>query len=129
MKIQTFRNKTGLIYGSDPKRVGCETAGTLKIGKAEIAITPEGDTIMPLLFFGGTGDYDATFTTDEGEVYKLEKVAVREGRILPPPPTEMKIMELQVRADKAEAERDDLQRQLDELSQIFDTDSLNFLIK
>jgi hypothetical protein len=129
MKIQTFRDKTGLIHGSDSKRIGCEIAGTLKIGKAEIAITPEEDSIMPLLINGGTGDYDATFTTKEGEVYNLERVKVREGRILPPSPYEIKIMELQARADTAEEERDALRQQLYELSQIFDTNSLNFLIK
>lgn len=122
MKIQTFRNKTGLIYGSDPKRVGCETAGTLKIGKAEIAITPGEDSIMPMLFNGCSGDYDATFTTSDGAVYKLEKVAVRGGWIQPPPPTTVELMELRCRADAAE-------ERLEELSSIFDTNSLNFLIK
>jgi hypothetical protein len=122
MKIQTFRDKKGLIYGSDPKRIGCDKAGVLKIGKAEIAITPGEDSIMPMLFNGCSGDYDATFTTSDGEVYKLEKVAVRGGWIQPPPPTTVELMELRCRADAAE-------ERLEELSSIFDTNSLNFLIK
>lgn len=122
MKIQIFRDKKGLIHGSDPKRIGCDKAGILKVGKAEIAITPGEDSIMPMLFNGCSGDYDATFTTSDGEVYKLEKVAVRGGWIQPPPPTTVELMELRCRADAAE-------ERLEELSSIFDTNSLNFLIK
>lgn len=122
MKITTFKNMKGLIHGSDPKRIGCEKAGVLKIGKVEINISPEEDSIMPLLFNGCSGDYDATFTTASGTVYKLEKVAVRGGWIQPPPPTTVELMELRYRADKAE-------EKIEELSNIFDTNSLNFIIK
>ena len=122
MKITTFKNMKGLIHGGDPKRIGCEVAGTLKIGKAEINISPGEDSIMPMLFNGCSGDYDATFTTSGGAVYKLEKVAVRGGWIAPPPPTTVELMELRCRADAAE-------ERIEELSKIFDTNSLNFLIK
>ena len=122
MRITTFKNTKGLIHGSDPKRIGCETAGVLKIGKVEISITPEEDSIMPMLFNGCTGDYPATFTDKDGRVYNLEKVAVRGGWIQPPPPTTVELMELRYRADTAEAK-------LEELENIFDTDALNFLIK
>lgn len=122
MKIATFKNMKGLIHGGDPKRIGCEVAGTLKIGTTEISISPGEDAIMPLLFNGCTGNYDATFTTKGGAVYTLEKVEVRDGRIKPPSPTTVEIMELRLRADAAE-------EKLEELSNIFDTDSLNFLIK
>lgn len=122
MKITTFRNMKGLIHGGDPKRIGCDVAGTLKIGKVEVNITPGEDAIMPLLFQGCTGDYDATFTTAAGRVYKLDKVAVRDGWIKPPSPTTVELMELRCRADAAE-------EKLEELSNIFDTNSLNFLIK
>ena len=122
MKITTFRNMKGLIHGGDPKRIGCDVAGTLKIGKVEVNITPGEDAIMPLLFQGCTGDYDATFTTASGRVYKLDKVAVRDGWIKPPSPTTVELMELRCRTDAAE-------EKLEELSNIFDTNSLNFLIK
>ena len=122
MKITTFRNMKGLIHGGDPKRIGCDVAGTLKIGKVEVNITPGEDAIMPLLFQGCTGDYDATFTTSAGRVYKLDKVAVRDGWIKPPSPTTVELMELRCRTDAAE-------EKLEELSNIFDTNSLNFLIK
>jgi hypothetical protein len=112
----------GLIHGSDPKRICCDKAGTLKIGKTEVSISPEEKSIMPMLFHGCTGDYDATFTTPTGVVYNLEKVAVRGGWIQPPPPTTVKIMELRCRMDAAE-------EKIEELSNIFDTNSLNFLIK
>lgn len=129
MKIQTFGNKKGIIHGRDPKRIECDKEGVLKIGSTEINILPDADSVMPMLFHGATGDYDATFTDNNGEVYTLEKVAVRGGRIAPPPPTAVEIMELHCRADKAEAERDSLKERVNELEHIFDTDSLNFLIK
>ena len=77
---------------------------------------------MPLLFGGCSGDYNATFTDKDGEVYELEKVAVRGGRIAPPPPTTVELMELRYRVDKLEAT-------VEFLGKIFDTNSLNFLIK
>ena len=122
MKITTFKNMKGLIHGSDPKRIGCERAGTLKIGSTEMYISPGEDAIMPLLFNGCTGDYAATFTTKSGVVYDLGKVEVREGRIKSPPPTAVELMELRLRLDAVE-------EKAEELSNIFDTDSLNFLIK
>lgn len=122
MKITTFRNMKGLIHGPDPKRIGCDRAGTLKIGTTVINISPGEDAIMPLLFNGCTGDYEATFTTSSGVVYQLDKVAVRDGRIKPPSPATVELMELRLRQDKSEEE-------IEELKSIFDTNSLNFLIK
>lgn len=122
MKITTFKNGKGLIHGPDPKRIGSDVAGILKIGKVEVNISAGEDAIMPLLFQGCTGDYDATFTTTGGKVYNLEKVAVRDGWIKPPSPTTVELMELRCRADAAE-------EKIEELSNIFDTNSLNFLIK
>lgn len=129
MKLQVFKNRTGLIYGTDPKRISCDKAGVLKIGTTEITISPEADSILPALFYGASGDYNATFTDNDGKVYNLEKVAVRGGRIAPPSPTAMEIMELRCRADVAEDERDALREKVRELEGIFDTNSLNFLIK
>ncbi len=129
MKIQTFQNMKGLIHGSDPKRIGCDKEGVLKIGNTEVSISPGADSIMPTLFHGATGNYDATFTDHLGNVYELEKVAVRGGRIAPPPPTAVEFMDLRCRAEQAEAERDAMRERIRELENIFDTNSLNFLIK
>lgn len=129
MKIQTFRNGRGLLYGNDPKRISCDKDGVLKIGNAEVSITHDAEAVMPPLFHGATGNYSATFTDAEGKVYQLEKVAVRSGRIAPPPPTAVEIMELRYRADKAEEECEALREKIRELEGIFDTNSLNFLIK
>lgn len=120
MRVQTFKNMKGLIHGSDPKRIGCDREGILKVGNTEISVTPE-DSIMPLLFGGCSGDYHATFTDKTGDVYELEKVAVRGGRIAPPPPTTVELMELRCRMEAAED-------RLEILGNIFDTNSLNFLI-
>lgn len=122
MKLTIFKNMKGLIHGSDPKRIGCDKAGTLRIGKVDINIIPEEDSIMPLLFNGCTGDYEATFIDKAGREYKLEKVAVRNGWIQAPPPTTVELMELRCRADEAEDK-------IEELSHLFDTNSLNFIIK
>lgn len=129
MKIQTFRNMKGIIHGSDPKRIGCQKSGILKIGSTEIKITSEEDAIMPLLFHGVSGDYNATFTDEGGNVYTLEKIAVRSGRIAPPPDVAVELMDLRCRADEAEAERDAIKEDIVKLEHIFDTDSLNFLIR
>lgn len=128
MNIQLFLNKKGLIWGGDNKRIGCERAGVLRIGGSEIAVSGT-DCVMPLLFYGASGDFEASYATSDGEVYKLEKVAVRSGRILPPPSSAVEIMELHVRADCAEKERVTMKADIEDLRNIFDTDSLNFLIK
>ena len=129
MKIQVFKNGRGLIHGTDPKRIECDRGGILKIGTTEINISPNAESILPALFHGATGDYGATFTDKDGNVYELEKVAVRGGRISPPSPTAVEIMELHCRADMAEEERDAIKAKIIELENIFDTDALNFLIK
>lgn len=122
MQLTTFKNMKGLIHGNDPKRICCAVSGVLRIGKTEVNIIPSEEAIMPMLFNGVSGDYDATFTTQTGEVYHLEKVAVRGGWIQPPPETTVELMELRCRLDSAE-------ETIEELSNIFDTNSLNFLIK
>lgn len=128
MKITTFKNMKGLIHGKDPKRISCDTEGVLKIANTSLDVTA-GESILPALINGGTGEYDATFTDSSGQVYDLGKVTIRGGRIMPPPPTDVEIMELRCRADTAENERDALREKVTELEHIFDTDALNFLIK
>lgn len=129
MRITTFKNMKGLIHGKDPKRIRSDVDGVLKIGTTEISISSASESILPLLFHGATGDYEATFTDSSGKVFTLEKVAVRGGRIAPPLPTDVEIMELRCRADTAEDERDALREEINILKNIFDTNSLNFLIK
>ena len=129
MRIQTFSNMKGLIFGSDPKRIGCDKEGVLKIGSTEITVTPEKEAILPLLFNGGTGEYPATFTDVYGAEYELEKVSVQSGRITPPPPTSVEMMELRCRADAAEKMNEVLMERIKTLEGIFDTNSLNFLIR
>jgi hypothetical protein len=129
MIITLLRNKTGLIHGDEPKRITCSTGGTLVIGKTEVKIIPGNDEIMPLLYHGATGIYDATYTDIFGAVYNLGKVEVRRGRICSPSPTALELLELKCRADLAECEVSHLKEEIEELKGIFDTNSLNFLIK
>ena len=128
MKIQTFKNKTGLIYGADAKKISCDKDGILKIGTAEMKISADAETIMPVLFNGCTGVYGATFTDKYGDVFDLGKVTVRGGRIDPPPQTAVEYMELRVRAEALEARCNALEEEVFRLKNIFDTNSLNFLI-
>lgn len=128
MKIQTFRNMKGMIYGRDPNRISSKKSGVLVFGNTEIKILADESVILPPLYYGTTGKFSATFTTDDGEVYTIDKIIVKSGRIVPPSNTEVEIMTLHCRADEAEAERDDLKEKIRVLEGIFDTNSLNFLI-
>lgn len=128
MRIQTFKNHKGLIYGADAMRIGCDKSGTLKIGSTEISISAETESIMPELFNGVSGVYKATFTDLYGAVYELANVTIRGGRICSPPENAVEFMELRCRAEALEALCENLQEQIRELSNIFDTNSLNFLI-
>ena len=129
MRILIFKNNKGLIHGSDPKRIGCDIEGTLKIGSAEISISPEAEAIMPVLFNGCTGEYKATFTSSLGHIYELDNVTIQGGRIVPPPRIATELAELRHRVDTFEDECAYLREQIRILSNIFDTDALNFLIK
>ena len=120
MTITLFKNKKGLLHGPDPKRIVCEADGVLRIGTTDIEVSRE-KNILPMLFYGCTGIYPATFTTKGGEVYELEKVTVKGGWVQPPPPTTVELMELRHRTDEAEAK-------IAVLEGIFDTNALNFII-
>lgn len=128
MRITTFKTGKGLIHGDDPARITCDKDGILKIGTTEISVSHE-DGIMPLLFGGSTGSYKATFTDRDGMPYELEKVVVRGGRITPPPQTAVDFMELRCRAEALEERCERLETEVEQLRNIFDTNSLNFLIK
>ena len=128
MILQTFKNKKGLIYGPEPKRIGCDKEGTLRIGTAEVSISPLAETIMPVLFNGSAGTYKATFTDKYGEVYDLGKIAIKAGRIVPPSDTAVELCELRYRAEVLEADNEAIRQEMRELRNIFDTNSLNFLI-
>ena len=129
MRIQTFNNGKGLIHGTDNKRIGCDVAGTFHIGENDIAITPEEESILPILFNGCTGEYRATFISQSGIVYYLGKVTIKGGRIVPPKQSEVDMMELRHRIDELEAQCEALRASIRDLSNVFDTNSLNFLIK
>lgn len=129
MRIQTFKNHKGLIYGTDSKRIGCDKDGILRIGTAEVNISAVGESVMPVILNGCTGTYTATFTDKNGEVFELERVTLKEGRIVPPPQQAVDFMELRCRAELLEEQCKALSEEITELRNIFDTNSLNFLIK
>ena len=128
MKLQTFNNK-GLIYGKNPMRISCDKGGVLKIGTSEVTLAPGTEATMPLLCNGCTGEFKATFTDSDGFVYDLGRVTLHGGRIAPPPEIAVEFMELRCRSEALEKEVETLKEQIFELSRIFDTNSLNFIIK
>lgn len=128
MKITTFNNMKGLIHGSDPKRIGCDRAGVLKIGTTEVKISAESDSIMPIVCNGCTGIFGATFTDESGNVYELANVTLMAGRITPPPQSAVEFMELRCQIDVMKETLDRFEKRMTELGNIFDTNSLNFLI-
>lgn len=129
MHIQTFMNHKGLIHGRNTKRIRCEKGGILTIGATDIEVPRGGETILPILFHGATGSYTATFVTEDGEAYDLGKVEVRNGRLVPPSAVQVELMDLRARTDLLEIENKALKEKVDELDHIFDTNSLNFLIR
>jgi hypothetical protein len=129
VKIQTFSNRRGLIHGKDAKRICCDKKGVLKIGNAEISITHEAETVMPPLFGGCTGHYNATFTDEFGINYDLGMVSILGGRLAPPSPEAVEIMELRCKLEEIEKLCETMRERISDLSNIFDTNSLNFLIK
>ena len=129
MKIQLFKNGKGLIYGSDPKRIECDHEGVLEIGQIKVMIKPGTQSVMPLIANGSSGEYKATYTDVYGTVYTLKTVTVKKGLMHPPSKTAFDFMELTVRADMLEDRCEKLEDAVKELASIFDTNSLNFLIK
>lgn len=129
MRVELFKNNKGLIHGSDPKRLTCDVGGVLKIGTVEILITMDAEAIVPTLFNGCTGVYNASFTSSLGNVYELERVAIKGGRIVPPSQQAVENMELRCRCDALEDRCSMLEAENRRLANIFDTDALNFLIK
>jgi hypothetical protein len=87
------------------------------------------EAIVPVLFNGCTGVYNATFTSSLGNVYELERVAIKGGRIVPPSQQAVDLMEMRCRLDSLEDECKALREENIRLANIFDTDALNFLIK
>jgi hypothetical protein len=129
MKIELFKNNKGLIHGPDPKRITCDVGGVLRIGTTEIPVGIDVEAIVPVLFNGCTGVYNASFTSSLGNVYELERVAIKGGRIVPPSQQAVDLMEMRCRIDSLEDECKSLREENIRLSNIFDTDALNFLIK
>lgn len=129
MKIQLFKNDKGIIFGSDPKRITCNIGGVLKIGTAKIEVKPDVENIFPLLFNGATGKYKAVFTSDAGCTYEIAIVTVKGGRILPPSETSVELAELRATIEYLEDFCTRLEKEITRLDGIFDTDSLNFLVK
>lgn len=128
MIIQLFNNKKGLIHGSDPCRIGCEREGVLRIGSTEVNISPEGEAVMPVLKNGCDGSYRAFFTDQNGDVYELDRLTIRRGRIVSPTRETTELMALRCELELLEKRCDSLEKQIEILSHIFDTNSLNFLI-
>lgn len=127
MELKLFLDKTAAMCGENPKRIVCSEEGVLHIGNDTVSISTKG-SVFPELFHGASGNYEARFVT-KGETYSLGKVMVRNGRIAPLSKLETELIMLRLRADIADRDREEMKKEIKYLRGIFNTNSLNFLIK
>ena len=129
MKLYTFSNKKCVIFGHDPYRLECEREGTLKIGATKIQVTPSEPISLPTIV---DGTYKPSFTDSDGTVYEGYVTVVRNGRITPPSKEVLELFDLRCRYEELQtkmAEKfDAIDKEIQELKGIFDTNSLNFII-
>lgn len=128
MKITLFTNNTGLIHGDDPRHIHCESPGTLKIGRHEIRVTEKEDELFPNLFNGCSLEHLAKYVTDDGTEYNLGKLIIRRGWIGKPSDTQLELMDLRCQLEEKTEEMKTMREEIEELKNIFDTNSLNFLL-
>lgn len=121
MTLTLFKNQKALIHGTDPKRLCAPCSGVLTVGKTEIPLTADEEALMPMLYQGCTGEYEACFTAENGARYALGKIGIRGGWLIPPEPYTVELMELRCRAEEAE-------NRLTALESMFDTNALHFII-
>jgi hypothetical protein len=128
MKIQTFTNGKGLIYGEEPSRITSPVSGTLVLGSASIPVAANKETVLPQLFNSASGVFKAEFITED-KVYKLRNVRVKRGFISPPSDDVVERAMLFARVDEVEEKCNGIIENINRLDKIFDTNALNFLIK
>lgn len=129
MKLYTFSNKKCVIFGHDPTRIECEREGWLKIGPTKIRVTPGEPTTLPPI---EDGTYKPSFTESDGTVYEGYVLVARNGRITPPSKEVWELLDLRCRYEELQnkmAEKfNAIDKEIQELKSIFDTNSLNFII-
>lgn len=84
MKLTIFDNKKGLVRGKNSSCIISEYGGVLKIGNSSIQIAARNMTALPILCDGQTGEFEATFTDENGNVYNLFNVNLADGIIVQP---------------------------------------------
>ena len=126
MLIRTFHNNEAVICGKDSMRIRSKNEGILSLCGLDLSVSSI-PTVLPVIANGNTGTYSATFTSN-GITFNLKKVVVRNGRISPLSELEADVVELQIRADEKDNEILTLKKEIEKLQNIFDTNSLNFLI-
>ena len=91
--------------------------------RSVVGIKPDG-TVVIMLNDGRQEPYSAGMT-----MYELAEVTVKGGRLLPPSAVEVELMELRCNYEALETKCAEMSREIEELKHIFDTNSLNFIIK
>jgi hypothetical protein len=128
MKIQTFNDGTGIIYGDSPSILTCEISGVLNIGGTEFTIDSERETHIPQLFNAASGNFKAEYITEK-KTYTLRKIKVKRGFIEPPSDDVVEMTYLKARVDEVDRKCEKVLAEVARLDKLFDTNSLNFLIK
>lgn len=125
MKIHLFNDKTGVIGGFSPYTLRSDKDGLLKIGGKVINILPDTPAKIPPL----TDDtYNAVFESADGITYDLGRITIHNGGVVASKTYTAREIELRHALDKAENKIAELIERVDALENIFDTNSLNFLI-
>lgn len=129
MKLHLFSNKKCVIFGHDPNRIECDKGGILKIGATKIQVAPTEPISLPSIV---DGTYKPCFTDSDGTTYEGYVTVVRNGRITSPSKETLELFDLRCRYEELQTKMtekfDTIDKEIQELKGIFDTNSLNFII-
>lgn len=129
MKLHLFSNKKCVIFGHDSTRLECEREGTLRIGATNIKVAPGEPISLPSI---ADGTYKPCFTDSDGTVYEGYVTVVRNGRITSPPKEALELFDLRCRYEELQTKMAEkfaiLDKEIEDLKSVFDTNSLNFII-
>lgn len=131
MKLHTYSLiKKFTLRGADLTQIESDISGILKIGSAKIQLKAGEITELPSI---ADGIYVPILTDDCGDTYEGNLVTVRYGRIAPPSKSETELFDLKCKYDElalnTEQRFEVVDKAIRKLENIFDTNSLNFLIK
>lgn len=125
MRIHLFNDRNAVLYGYNPHNLISDKPGTLNVGSKVIRVSS--DNAIPFTNVHD-GTYMASFVSDDGIAYDIGRVTVHNGGIITNRTYTEREIELKHALDRAEDKISELVEKVNVLENIFDTNSLNFLI-